>query len=417
MSFLPRTLKAIYDRVSNLAAGHSALQQGLTVVTGSNVEAQWGQTIHATAAIEVTLPDPAAVSAGAYVTVFAIGGDVTLVRNGSETINGEAEDSEVSEGVELRIYSDGTNYKHPASSSAGGGGGGGMIDLTLPFDANVFGDGSDGELGTGSLSLSADMEYTNLRNWGTIETDGYRIQCTGKLEWGPSGLFRNDATSQTGAPGGTYCGAGQDGADASAGSNVGIFTDGMGGAGGYNNTTISSNRLGGYPGGVPLSQLTALSQLVDGKFGTTLLKGGCGGGNYSGNYGGGGGGVVNIAARHILLSSQRSYDGGNTLPPSQGSIFPSVDVRGNFPSGAGGGSGIVILVAEYIHGHQLVLQEHDATSYSFGGPATFIVAARNAKTFVEHHKLFMAVGNYKQNGTYGVGLRTRLPNYITIQLV
>jgi len=232
-----------------------------------------------------------------------------------------------------------------------------------PPGAQIFGDGSDGDVTvTASYSggpitnnaLTRDAFFNNLtiESGAALDTAGYRLFVKGNLI--NNGTIKRNGKDSTTIAGGAALtngslggsGAGGDGGIMDAVGNPGeSVTDALGSSGGNGGAGIAAGGSGGTAtapaaaeGGYRALPLAILLRTTTG----IPFKGGAGGGgggggsSYDGGGGGSGGGVLLIVARVIDNSSgiiqANGGKGANGLT--------------NNGSGGGGGGGCVILVYE-----------------------------------------------------------------------
>ena len=222
-----------------------------------------------------------------------------------------------------------------------------------------YGDGSDGDVTISSdTTLTSDMAYNNLTiNAGvTLNPNGYRIFVKGTLT-------NNGIIARNGNDGIAGTGNGGTGGAALADNNLGGSGvgggDGTGGSlnGGSVNPAIGKNGGQGGNGsyGVGSAGVATAPSFIFSVYpfcvqmndfpGTTLLKGGAGGGcggndgtgghDYSGG-GGSGGGVMVLVAKTIINGGTISVNGGN-----------GANAAGIYDSGGGGGGGGGCMVLIY----------------------------------------------------------------------
>lgn len=238
----------------------------------------------------------------------------------------------------------------------------------------IYGDGNDGSITQtgGTLTLTEDLYASSIlvESSGTIETNGFRIFCTGTTQVDSGCFIQNNGApgaATLGGDGGVLgtLGAGGDGGDGGAVANgngvagTNLATSGYGGsggagggggtggAGGAGGTSARTNTHGD-PFHVPRCLDMYAIDPVTGIVSYLPGAGGGGGGAdavNNGGGGGGGGGIVVLCSRFVINNGTIQAVGG----------AGQVGAGANHGAGGGGGGGLVITVSRGISGSGIVL--------------------------------------------------------------
>jgi len=270
-------------------------------------------------------------------------------------------------------------------------------DLQQATRANLFGDGSDGDVIVSTeINLERDMFYNNLtvESTGIINTKSFRIFVKDQFIKKPSGIIRNNGnnggdgadgdstnsnlniggTAGTAVASGSLVGglagsAGGKGNNGGAAGNAGAdAAKSLGSAGTGGGSGGSSPGYPGWAGGNGGSQtgtvfnipnsFSSAYYLIDtlptiSAFTISAGSGGGGGGscNVSGDYGGGGGGsgsnggIIWIAANRIFIEGENQIQANGGNGGDGGDAYNSVSaVSGGGGGGAGGSGGVIMLI-------------------------------------------------------------------------
>jgi len=271
-------------------------------------------------------------------------------------------------------------------------------DLQQATRANLFGDGSDGDVVVSTeIDLTRDMFYNNLtvEEGGIINTKSFRIFVKDQFIKKPGGILRNNgndgnaggdgdstnnnlniggaagATVASGSlPGGVDSGAGGRGADpvvaGTAGTSTAKSLGSAGSGGGGGGSAGGSSAAGGGAGGsqtgtlfnIPNSFFAAyyLIDTLPSISALTLSAGSGGGGGgastVAADYGGGGGGagshagIIWIAANRMFIEGTNEIQciGGNGGKGGDGYNPAGEGISGGGGGGAGGAGGVIFLI-------------------------------------------------------------------------
>lgn len=231
-------------------------------------------------------------------------------------------------------------------------------------NVNHYGNGADGAATISStVNLSRDMQYTTLtvNSGGVINTNGFRIFCTGALTVNSGGVIQNNGSNASsagpgaGAPAGTYLGGGTPGCPGFLnaaptaglayihGATRDIVAASLGGSGGSGSDGSVNIRGGLVKNQISTPFSTAIVNQIGALFATQAhIWGGAGGGSAGVNggafgWGAGGGGVVCLVALSISNAGTIRANGGS-LPAGQATTYGG---------GGGGGGGVILLSGTY----------------------------------------------------------------------
>jgi len=269
-------------------------------------------------------------------------------------------------------------------------------DLQQATRANLFGDGSDGDVVVSTeIDLTRDMFYNNLtvEEGGIINTKSFRIFVKDQFIKKPGGILRNngndgedgkdgDATNNnlnTGGaagatvasgslPGGIASGAGGKGAEGATAGTAGSDADkslgaaGSGGGGGGNALSGETGQYGGSGGSQTgtlyniLKSFSSAYYLIDTLPSIVSLTisagsggGGGGGCSVSADRAGGGGGAGSPAGMIWIAANRMFIEGENEIQCNGGAGGAGGDAIGASSAGGGGGGaggsgGVIILI-------------------------------------------------------------------------
>jgi len=271
-------------------------------------------------------------------------------------------------------------------------------DLQQATRANLFGDGSDGDVVVSTeIDLTRDMFYNNLtvEDGGIINTKSFRIFVKDQFIKKPGGILRNNGND--GGDGGNTTnpahewGAGGNGGTAVASGSLPAGKAGSnGGRGGYGenpNAVAGDNGLdtdkslgsagsggggggagdqaGGASGGNGGNQTGTVFNIPNSFFAAYYLidilpsivtltisagSGGGGGGGHTGGGGGGGsastGGLIWIAANRMFIEGENEIQciGGKGGNGGNGYLDVDTYIGGGGGGGAGGTGGVIMLI-------------------------------------------------------------------------
>ena len=281
----------------------------------------------------------------------------------------------------------------------------GQLGVTAFASSASFGDGSDstqtfdGTTVILGLTPSANVYTLNrdiflasstVNNGVTINTNGYRIFCSGILTNNGTIAHNGNNGANSGTAGaalsvglssintgstlnalGTAGGAGNTGAGSNGVTGNNISTAAYGGSGGAGGAGGSGGGTGGIlttvtatQGNIRALPWAIMGQLITGALAFIKVQGGAGGGGgggdgvVAGGGGGSGGGIVILASLFIAGTGSIRARGGNGGSPASGT---------NVGGGASGGGGLVIVVSRSISSGAIAGQTIDANP---GTPGT-----------------------------------------------